>query len=120
MARKTIYQPQEYLDAWEAQAKNDGTESLSEWIAKNCNAALPEAVRAKLPERPTVGRTSAVLSFRAQFEKLRKIHQDRILAAASKNLKQNLESIIDLLDIWEEIPKTYRSKLQGMVEIYTS
>jgi len=53
--RKNISQPADWWAAYEAEASKQG-KSLSEWMADQCNAALPAKVRKALSERPAANR----------------------------------------------------------------
>ena len=53
--RKNISQPADWWLAFEAQATTMGC-TLSEWIGMNCQAFLPDDVRAGLSERPAANR----------------------------------------------------------------
>jgi hypothetical protein len=59
MAKKqklfTTSQPEEWQAAFRKEAKRQ-KKQLSEWVGEVLLAALPEKVRAKLPERPPANR----------------------------------------------------------------
>lgn len=116
MPRKAITQPQEFWDAWEAQSKKDGAESLSAWIAERCNAGLEKSVQASLPKRNTTGRPTAVTVFAQRFGSLKPKGQVQILRLASKYLKQSIESLDELLDSWDDLQRSDRLRLEGLVD----
>ena len=56
--RKNIIQLRERWEAYTSAAEKENL-SLSAWMGKHCDAALPKAVAKKLPPRPRVGAPKA-------------------------------------------------------------
>jgi hypothetical protein len=57
--RRNICQPDDWWAAFEQQATTMGY-TLSEWIGLNCQAFLPDDVKAGLSERPAANRPKKV------------------------------------------------------------
>lgn len=51
-------QPADWVAAWTAAAQREG-KFLSQWMAEQCNAALPKKVLKSLSERPVYGRKAS-------------------------------------------------------------